>query len=1046
MTQTRLLPPQALREPGPLTGEQQAVVGASSQDSAATCVLGGPGTGKTTALVACVAERVRAGADLSQLVVLASSRPAAQKLRARIMAAVGRTQRGLQVTTVHGWCLQLLHRFADSEHPAPRLLSGPEQEFRVRELLAGIDQLDWPEELRPALGTRGFAREIRRILARARQFGFDPDDLLAASRAHGRPEWAAVAGFFAEYLDVLDAEGVIDYAELVHRARLLMLDTQMPAQLQQFATHIFCDDFAELDRGMIHLLADAHRAGSGLTVFADPDTSVFGFRGADPRAVADFADRFDLPGADSQVVGLTRNLRSAPDVVAASAHIAGRLPQRGVGHPVPGEVGAGVRVVTAPDATSQALQIADDLRRAHLVDGIPWAQMAVLTRSGRNAVSSLARRLVAAGVPVQVAGDEVALADEPAVQHLLAVLQAAVQLAQEQALGDQQAAHLLRTPLGGLDALGLRRLGRELRQREAAASPGEPIAPSGQLIAEELVRTHLVADDQMRGELGLLVRLRNLLAQLAGMVRQGSDLPSLLWRAWNNTGWDAQLQKTALAGSENSVRAHRDLDAVIALFDVVAREPGWAGATGVRSLVAEVASQQIPADTARESDPRRQGVSVATVHRSKGEQWRLVFLTGLQEGEWPTHGAPGGLLRADLLGPDGLQSPQTATERLAEERRSLLLGASRAVEQLVVCAVDDPSGAVAAPSRFIEEFGVPVQPGLQQQLPTTLNGLVSLLRRTATDEAAGPELRQLAATELAWLAGQTDQSGTPLAPGADPRDWWVLRTPTHNPAASVQPEEPVRLNSSAVDTLLECPRGWFLENQAHGRPPASDSQTVGTLIHELVALASTEGVPAASLTAELESKWPQLGLQPEWYQLAKKEAVKQALANFDAWTAARGHREVLGVELRFTHALEIDGVQVEVRGSLDRLEMDKDGKLHIVDFKTGNTAVSVEKAKSVSQLGIYQLAAREGAFDGLSGGTRELAGADLVYLAKPVKKEGATSRRQPPLEESDQTWVHQNLASAAAIIRDEDFHARRGPRCKNCAFLQGCPVQYMGVE
>ena len=69
-------------------------------------------------------------------------------------------------------------------------------------------------EWKPALPTRSFARVLRRCLAQARRTGWDPQDLRAAAVAANDPGWAAVADFLAEYLDVLDWEGAIDYAEL----------------------------------------------------------------------------------------------------------------------------------------------------------------------------------------------------------------------------------------------------------------------------------------------------------------------------------------------------------------------------------------------------------------------------------------------------------------------------------------------------------------------------------------------------------------------------------------------------------------------------------------------------------------------------------------------------------------------------------------------------------------------------------------------------------------------------------------------------------------
>lgn len=1066
-----LVRPIRVGEPKPLTEAQQGLVAACQLGPGAIQVLGAAGTGKTTALVAAVVARVRSGTPISRLVVLTASRPAAQQLRARIVAELGTTQRGLQVTTVHGWCQQLLHRFADAENPAPRLLSAPEQEFRVRELLLGIDQRRWPTELWPAVGTRGFASQVRKILARARQLGFDPADLAIAGGQAGRPEWVAVADFFNEYLDVLDAEGVIDYAELVHRARLLLQDAPARGQLPSFAATIFCDEFAELDRGMINVLADAHRAGSQVVAFADPDTSVFGFRGADPRAVASFAELFDRPGEPSRTWRLTENLRSTAEVAQTLQQIAARLPSRGIDHiPLAGPAGAAgaVRVLLVPDTASQAGQIAEVLRQAHLVAGWDWSQMAVITRSGQNAVASLARRLAATGVPVQVAGDEVALADELAVRQLLVVLTAGAQLARGEPLEPAQASRLLRTALGGLDALGLRRLGRELRRRALQRDPEAVVGSSGQLLAAELVRPDLVLPDEPGSpgqagrspgpsiELAALVRLRDLLAGLVRLIDQRADLSTLLWQVWSGTDWPRRLQAEALRGAENAPRAHRDLDAVVALFDLAAREISWAGAKGIRSLVAEVEGQQIPADTTRENDPRRAGVSVLTVHRAKGEQWRLVVLAGLQEGQWPVLGQAGGLLRADELAADGLQLPTAPGEQIAAERRALLLAASRATDEIVAVAIDDPSGQIDPPSRFLAELGAPIEPVGRAQNASSLPGLVAQLRRIATDPSAGPQLRQAAAAELGWLVDQVDDQGRPLVHGADPADWWGLRDATAAESPIVPAGQAIRLSGSEVESLLACPRQWFLASRARGQRPGGVEAAFGTLVHALIAEAASTGAAAAGLVDQLEQAWPRLAYPARWVSQAELDSARAALRRFDAWAANPDHQRLLGVEVGFTLPVVLGEHTVELVGTLDRLEIDHRGRLRVVDFKTGRTPRGNPEVKVMDQIGVYQLAAQMGAFDHLSGGVREVADAEVVYLRAEVAGGMPTVRIQPSLDDqpfhddapmsAGSNWVQQRLAAAAKIIAAEDFYANVQQTCQRCVFRLGCPAQQIGGE
>ena len=102
--------------------------------------------------------------------------------------------------------------------------------------------------------------------------------------------------FFENYLDVLDAQPAWDYAELVHRTRLLLLEAPVSSVLTEEIEGVFCDEFAELDRSQIALLEQVHQVGIPVAATADPQSSVFAFRGADPRAVADFGRRFEVTG------------------------------------------------------------------------------------------------------------------------------------------------------------------------------------------------------------------------------------------------------------------------------------------------------------------------------------------------------------------------------------------------------------------------------------------------------------------------------------------------------------------------------------------------------------------------------------------------------------------------------------------------------------------------------------------------------------------------------------------------------------------------------
>src|ERR1700761_3546636 len=135
-------------------------------------VLAGPGTGKTTTLVETVVARVEAGVPVEHILMLTFSRRAAGELRDRVTARLDRTVREPVARTLHSYAFGVLRMHAVAQQlPAPRLLSGAEQDGVIRQLLSESDPQRWPAALRPALHTRGFAGDVRDLLMRAIERG-----------------------------------------------------------------------------------------------------------------------------------------------------------------------------------------------------------------------------------------------------------------------------------------------------------------------------------------------------------------------------------------------------------------------------------------------------------------------------------------------------------------------------------------------------------------------------------------------------------------------------------------------------------------------------------------------------------------------------------------------------------------------------------------------------------------------------------------------------------------------------------------------------------
>ncbi|NUW07163.1 ATP-dependent helicase [Streptomyces sp. CAI-21] len=1087
-------------EPPRLDAAQRAVV---DHGAGPLLVLAGPGTGKTAILVESVAARLAAGTPPERILVLTFSRRAAVDLRDRMAQRLS-TATAPRATTFHSFCYALVraHQDADLFAEPLRLLSGPEQDVAVRELLAGQIELGrqgrarvhWPDELRACLTTRGFADEVRAVLARSRELGLGADALAEFARRGGRPDWSAAASFLAEYLDLLDAQGTLDYAELVHRAVLLAERPETARQLAETYDAVYVDEYQDTDPAQVRLvraLAGNHGpavpgAGGGRTLvaFGDPDQSIYAFRGADVNGILEFPETFRrADGAPAPVAVLTTGRRSGAHLVEATRLVTRRMPLTRLSADTvrahrslsPARDGGRVEAYTYPTTGAELDNIADILRRAHLEEGVPWGEMAVLVRSGGHTIPAVRRALTSAGVPLDIDGNDLPLRHEPAVAPLLTALRAAATAAlqdraEEEAgpvpepepdagtqdtapawLDTETALTLLASPLAALDAADQRRLGRALRDEERAA--GNPLPPpSDTLLARALAEPERLVTHEgyahgarLLGE--LLRRARTLLAK-------GGSAEEALWELWDGTTWPQRLERSARRGGAAGRNADRDLDAVCALFATAARAEERTGGRGALNFLAEIEAQDIAADTLTRRAARPDAVRLMTAHRSKGLEWRLVVVAGVQEGVWPDLRRRGSLLEADRIGRDGLAEPLPPGALLAEERRLFYVAATRAAERLVVTAVKAPAEDGDQPSRFLTELGVePKDVSSRPRRPLAVAALVAELRATTVDPRVSATLREAAAHRLAKLAALTDEDGRPLVPTAHPDRWWGMREPTRSQVPLRDRDAPVVLSGSALDQLANtCALQWFLGREVKADAPASAAQGFGNVVHVLADEVASGRTPADLdvLMERLDSVWDALAFDAPWKSVQEKENARQALERFLEWhTLDRAGRTPVASEHDFDVTLGAGPYEVRIRGSMDRVEQDPRGRAYVVDFKTGKQAPTAAEVAHHPQLAVYQLAVTEGAVDPLFDGVRpEPGGAELVHLRQPApKKEGGDAlprvQHQPSPEGE---WVGDLLATAAGKVLDERFTPTTGQHCAHCSFRSSCSAREEGRQ
>ncbi len=1050
-----------------LDAEQQAVV---DHAGGPLLVLAGPGTGKTTTLVEAIAQRIEDGADPSSVLALTFSRKAAEQLRDRVTARLGRTTGAALCSTFHSFAYGLIRAHSPTGlYDAPlRLLSAPEADVVLRELLTEApESVAWPASLQRALGTHGFVREVQAVLSRAREKQLDGSQLRSLGETHDLPEFVAAGRFLDQYLTVLDHLGATDYADLIRRA--VIEANAHRDELRRRYAHVFVDEYQDTDPGQVALLQALAGDGRDLVVVGDPHQSIYGFRGAEVRGIQDFPSAFPtVAGERAPVVVLRHTRRFGPRLAIATARVSARIGHTGFdaataaafADPVADETARGpgrVEVRTFDTDRAEAEHLADLLRRAHLEDGLAWSDMAVLVRSGQNQIPPLRRALAAAGVPVEVASDDLPLVRDPAVRPLLDALRAVLHLDDTDAgsvdhVDPSRAEALLLSPLGGLDAGDVRVLQRQLRRREkeSAAAEERPPAPS-----RELLRRAVVEEGFLDGLTGVEAErarsLAGLLRAAARRLAESAPAEEVLWDLWAGTSWPQRLRRSVDIGGGAARRAHRDLDALCALFETAARAEERTDHLGVRPFLDSLLAQQIPADTLADRGVRGSAVRLLTAHRSKGLEWELVVVAHVQQESWPDLRRRSTLLRSDRIdshqGRGELVEPVTPRELLKEERRLFYVACTRARRRLVVTAVRSADDDGEQPSRFLDELGVaPTHVDGRPPRPLSLPGLVADLRRTLTDPESPEPIRTAAALRLARLARETAGDRV-LVPQADPGSWWGTRAVSRAQRPVRDPERPVPVSASMLDAVATCPTHWFLRAEAGGVAVAHQSANLGQIVHALAQRVADGDLPPDldALMAEVDGVWDRLSFRTPWSKGREHDRVQAALGRFLAWHAANP-RELVDVERRFSAEIELDGGErVQLAGYADRLEVDADGDIVVVDLKTSRNAPSGPAVAGDRQLGLYQYAVEQGAFADDAGEPRS-GGAELVQLGLLDGGDTAKVQAQDPQHDGDprRTALRGEMARAAAYLREENFPAVAGQHCRECAFVSLCPVKGAG--
>ena len=654
-----------------LNDEQRAAV---SLPDAHALILAGAGSGKTRVLTTRIAWLLQTGrVSPAGILAVTFTNKAAREMQSRLAAMLPLNIRGMWIGTFHGLCNRMLrahHQLAQLPSTF-QILDTQDQLAAMKRL---IKQFKVDDERYPP-------KQVMWFINGCKEDGMRPGDVPVRDE-----ESRKKVEIYQLYQDQCQREGVVDFAELLLRSYELLRDNASVCEhYQRRFRHILVDEFQDTNR--LQYLWLKQLAGSTGSVLAvgDDDQSIYAFRGARVGNMADFVREFEV----QHQIKLEQNYRSHSNILDSANALIGHNKQR-LGKNLRTDQGPGepVRVFEAPSDLAEAGWLVDEARQLTRDDGVPPREIAVLYRS--NAQSRVIETaLAAAGLPYRVYGG-LRFFERAEIKHALAYMRLL-----ETPSDDTSFLRVVNFPARGIGARSIEAL---QTQAHVLGLPMYTAAKGMTGRAGTLLQAFIAQIEVMREQSqGLGLR------EVVDLVLDGSGLVEHYRNEREGADRIENLQELASA-AEAFVRLEgfgRDQaamprnDAGDALTQGMASQ-GLTGAALDQAMVeagpqmsllpsSQPSPDYVDLDTGETLSPLaaflthaalesgdnqaqagQDAVQLMTVHASKGLEFDVVFITGLEEGLFPHENSV-----SDAAG-------------LEEERRLMYVAITRARKRLYV--------------------------------------------------------------------------------------------------------------------------------------------------------------------------------------------------------------------------------------------------------------------------------------------------------------------------------------------------------------------------
>ena len=609
-------------------------------------ILAGAGSGKTTMMTHRIAYMLEKGVSPYNILAVTFTNKAAGEMKDRIESLTGGT-RGMWVMTFHAMCVRILRNHGE--------VLGFKNGFSIYDesdkkalLKRIVKDLKIDEKIYPVsyLGS---------VISSCKEAEEDPDDYIENNSMNFKAE--TVAKVYARYMEDLQQNNAMDFDDLLWNAvKLFEASSEVLSYYQERFKYIMVDEYQDtnyLQYKLIHALAEKSH---NLCVVGDDDQCIYQWRGADIRNILDFEK--DFP--ETKVIKLEQNYRSDANILdLANSVIANNRNRKAKELWTDRNEGSKITYRRLEDEQREAWYVGGEIQRLHDEEGIPFNDMAILYR--KNAQSRpFEEKFSFRGIPYRVLGgtrfyDRKEIKDVMSYMHLV-----------ENPSDDVAMARIINEPKRGLGPKSLSgivsyakayklSIFEALKEQEVLGS----LSRKSRAAVEDLVT--------MLDELGTEQDNMELSDIYDNLIRRSGYLTAL--EAENTVEADARIENilelrsviaefeekaagSVLTDEEDEFREERDRLREDG-FDV--KEP-----TLLQSFLERIALLS-DIDNRDESED---AVVMMTLHSSKGLEFPVVFMPGMENGLFP--------------GSASMDDPS----KMEEERRLCYVGITRAMRKL----------------------------------------------------------------------------------------------------------------------------------------------------------------------------------------------------------------------------------------------------------------------------------------------------------------------------------------------------------------------------